>query len=164
MASGATAYNGTISWMQDLNAITDTEASANAYADPTLTQSLIQQNDSPYKVTSPNKLVVHSAGTRNPYGLCFDRFGDLWFTNNFNRNQTRGDGTAGFGYPMDQLGPDFSMDVHDQLFHASTGADYGYANANWRGTMPYLDPTQRPAIIGCCPPHSTTCSTEVLMC
>ena len=34
------------------------------------------------------------------------------------------------------------MDVHDQLFHASAGADYGYANANWRvNKMPYLDPT-----------------------
>jgi len=139
---GDSAYNGTISWIQDLNAVTDTEGSANAYADPTLTQYLVQHDDSPYKVTSTNKLIVHSAGARNPYGICFDRFGDLWFTNNFNRTKTNGDGTSGFGYPKDQLGPDFSMDVHDQLFHASAGADYGYANANWRvNKMPYLDPT-----------------------
>ena len=138
---GDGAYNGTISWIQDLNAVADTEGSANSYPDPALTQRLIQQDDSPYKITATNKLIVHSAGTRNPYGLCFDRFGDLWFTNNFNRTKTNGDGTSGFGYPMDQLGPDFSKDVHDQLFHASAGADYGYASANWRGKMPYLDPT-----------------------
>jgi len=138
---GDSAYNGTISWIQDLTAVSDTAGSANAYADPTLTQYLIQRDDSPYKVTSTNKLIVHSAGTRNPYGICFDRFGDLWFTNNFNRNKTNGDGTSGFGYDRDQTGPDFSMDVHDQLFHASAGADYGYASFNWRGKMPYLTPT-----------------------
>jgi hypothetical protein len=51
---GDSAYNGTISWIQDLNAVADTEGSANAYADTTLTQYLIQQDDSPYKVTSTN--------------------------------------------------------------------------------------------------------------
>src|SRR5262252_3576083 len=138
---GDSAYNGTISWIQDLTAVANAEGSANAYADTTLTQNLIQKDGSPYTVTSSNRLVVHSAGARNPYGVCFDRFGDLWFTNNFNRNKTNGDGTSGFGYPMDQTGPDFSMDVHDQLFHASVGADYGYASANWRGKVPYLDTT-----------------------
>jgi hypothetical protein len=137
---GDSAYNGTISWIQDLNAVADTEGSANAYADTTLTQYLIQQDDSPYKVTSTNKLIIHSAGTRNPYGICFDRFGDLWFTNNFNRAKTNGDGTSGSAYQKDQTGPDFSMDVHDQLFHSSAGADYGYASVNWRGKMPYLNP------------------------
>jgi len=138
---GDSAYNDTISWIQDLNAVADTEGSANAYADTTLTQYLIQQDDSPYKVTSTNRLIIHSAGTRNPYGICFDRFGDLWFTNNFHRAKTNSDGTSGFGYPRDQTGPDFSMDIHDQLFHASVGADYGYASVNWRGKVPYLDTT-----------------------
>jgi len=135
---GDSAYNGTISWIQDLTAVADIEGSANAYVDPTLTQFLIQQDDSPFVLSAVNKLVVHSAGTRNPYGMCFDRFGELWFTNNFNRNKTNGDGTVGFGYLFDQLGPDFSMDVHDQLFRASRWADYGYANVNWRAKMTAL--------------------------
>jgi len=135
---GDSAYNGTISWIQDLNAVLDVEGSANAYADPTLTESLIKQNDSPLVVSATNKLIVHSGGTRNPYGLCFDRSGELWFTNNFNRNKTNGNGTVGFGYLMDQLGPDFSMDVHDQLFHAARWADYGFANVNWRARMTAL--------------------------
>jgi glucose/arabinose dehydrogenase len=79
---GDSAYNGTISWIQDLTAVADIEGSANAYPNSTLTQSLVQQDDSPLVVSATNKLIVHSAGTRNPYGMCFDRLGDLWFTNN----------------------------------------------------------------------------------
>ena len=37
-------------------------------------------------------------------------------------------------------GPDFSRDVQDQLFQASSGADYGYTDANWRSKNPMLTP------------------------
>ena len=137
---GDSAYGGTISWIQDLTTLANIEGSANAYSDNTITQSLIQTDASPFTVADANKLIVHSAGTRNPFGLCVDQYNSLWFTNNFNRTKTNGDGTSGFGYPKDSLGPDFSMDIQDQLFKAQKGADYGYADDNWRGIANMLNP------------------------
>ncbi len=137
---GDCAYGGTICWIQNLTLVPDRESAANTYASTTITQFLIQQNTNPYTTNDPAKLVVHSAGTRNPFGLCFDRDGHLWFTNNFNRTATMGNGESGFGYPEDSLGPDFSKDVQDQVFEASAGADYGYADDNWRGVNPMMTP------------------------
>jgi hypothetical protein len=145
---GDCSYNGIIGWIKNLNAVVDTENSANAFTDTTVTQSFIQDDASPYTIlttlppaTLDGKLLVHSAGTRNPFGFCLDKNGELWFTNNFNRTMTNGDGTSGFGYLRDSLGPDFSKDVQDQLFHAKEGADYGYSDANWRGKSPLLPAT-----------------------
>jgi glucose/arabinose dehydrogenase len=136
---GDCAYGGTIGWIKNLDAVPDTPGAANVYTSSAITPSLIQ-DDSPYTTQANNKLVVHSAGARNPFGLCFDAAGRLWFTNNYNRNPTRGDGTVGPGYFEDMPGPDFSHDIQDELFQASPGADYGYADANWRGTNPMLTP------------------------
>jgi hypothetical protein len=139
---GDSAYNGTIGWIRDLTAVPDKQGAANAYKTepPVLSQHLVQRDNGPYTSTDPAKLVVHSAGSRNPFGLCFDKSGELWFTNNFNRTVTLGNGQAGFGLHGDQLDSDFAMDVQDQLFHASPGADYGYTDANWRGRVPMLTP------------------------
>ncbi len=140
---GESAYGGSIGWIQNLAAVPSQTGAANAYPDPTVTQTLIQQDASPYQ-TLPNKLVVHSAGTRNPYGLVFEEpSGKLFFTNNFHRVNSQGDGSVGFGALRDALDADFSNDVHDQVFEARRGADYGYTNQNWRGVSPYLDPTHR---------------------
>jgi hypothetical protein len=140
---GDSAYNGTIAWIRDLNAVIDAVGSANAWNTnpPVLSRDLIQHDAGPFTNTGAGKLVVHSAGTRNPFGLCLDAGGDLWFTNNFNRTATQGNGRAGFGLRGDQLGPDLSREVHDQLFHASPGADYGYSDVNWRGVNPMLSPS-----------------------
>ena len=70
----------------------DTPGAANVYTSSAITPALVQADDSPYTTQSDGKLIVHSAGTRNPFGLCLDASGRLWFTNNFNRNQTNGDG------------------------------------------------------------------------
>lgn len=139
---GDSAYNGTIAWIRDLNAVVNQVGSANAFRTepPTFSQALIQKDNGPFTATDSGKLVVHSAGTRNPFGLCLDATGGLWFTNNFNRTATLGNGQAGFGLRGDQLNSDFSIDVHDQLFHASQGADYGYWDSNWRGVNPMLTP------------------------
>lgn len=137
---GDCAYGGTISWIKNLDAVPDTPGAANVYASTLVTQALVQDDDGPYATQADNKLVVHSAGARNPFGLCFDAAGHLWFTNNFNRTATNGDGTSGFGYPKDAPGPDFSRDVQDQLFRASPGEDYGYADDNWRVKNPMLTP------------------------
>jgi len=140
---GEVAYGGTISWIRNLNTVPDVEGAANIYADSsTLTQSLIQTDDSPIdpaNLAAVDKLVVHSAGTRNPYGLCLSPAGSLWFTNNYNRADTNGDGTAGYNR-YDATQSDFSRSVHDQLFLAVEKGDYGFANDNWRPRNPMLDP------------------------
>ena len=140
---GDSAYNGTIAWIQNLKAVVDQTGSANAWASgsTTITRALIQGDAGPFQSTDPSKLVVHSAGVRNPFGLCLDPSGTLWFTNNFNRTPTLGNGQAGFGSRGDQLNSDFSVDVHDQLFKASPGADYGYYDTNWRNVNPMMTPT-----------------------
>jgi len=142
---GDSAYNGTIAWIRDLTAVANQVGSANAWTTvpPTLSRALIQHDAGPFSGGGPGSLVVHSAGTRNPFGLCLDRTGSLWFTNNFNRTTTLGNGQAGFGLRGDQLDSDFSRDVHDQLFRASPGADYGYTDVNWRGVNPMLTPSAR---------------------
>jgi hypothetical protein len=137
---GDSAYNGTISWIQDLTQVADQTGAANAWTTepPVFSQALIQHDAGPFSTQNPGKLVVHSAGTRNPFGLCLDSQGNLWFTNNFNRTVTLGNGQAGFGLRGDRLDSDFSRDVQDQLFQAVPGADYGYTEANWRGVNPML--------------------------
>jgi hypothetical protein len=140
---GDSAYNGTIAWIQDLTQVVNKRGSANAWTTnpPTLSRALIQHDEGPFTTQDPSKLVVHSAGTRNPFGLCLDSNGTLWFTNNFNRTATLGNGQAGFGLRGDQLDSDFSRDVQDQVFQAIAGADYGYTEVNWRGVNPMLTST-----------------------
>ncbi len=140
---GDSAYNGTIAWIQDLTAVVNQAGSANAWttSPPTFSQSLIQKDAGPFTTKAPGKLVVHSAGTRNPFGLCLDPAGNLWFTNNFNRTATLGNGQAGIGLRGDQLDSNFSLDVQDQLFRATPGADYGYTDSNWRGVNPMMTST-----------------------
>jgi len=140
---GDSAYNGSIAWIPDLRAVADTPASANAWntTPPTLTQALVQHDTGPFTLRGAGRLVVHSAGTRNPFGLCVDAGHALYFTNNFNRTVTLGNGEAGFGLRGDKPDADFSRDVQDQFFKASPGADYGYSDVNWRGVNPMLTPT-----------------------
>ena len=138
---GDSAWGGTISWIRNLDLVPDKEDAANPY--PVNNRLFTEQfvsDPSPYS-NAPNKLVVHSAGTRNPFGLAFDKDGALFFTVNFNRTDTNGDGTAGFGLHGDVLDGNFSNDVNDQCFRASKGADYGYANDNWRGVATMLTPS-----------------------
>jgi hypothetical protein len=137
---GDSAYNGTIAWIRDLTQVVNKTGSANAFTTepPVLSRRLIQFDTGPFTTVDSSKLVVHSAGTRNPFGLCLDSEGNLWFTNNFNRTTTLGNGQAGFGLRGDQLDADFSRDVQDQLFRAVPGGDYGYTDANWRDVNPMM--------------------------
>jgi hypothetical protein len=136
---GDSAYNGTIAWIRDLTQVVDAVDSANAFNNPASppTQGLIREDFGPYSA-SPGKLTVHSAGTRNPFGLCLDAEGRLFFTNNYNRATTGGDGTNVVDHPRDGVGSDLRLSVHDQLFAAAEGADYGYADDVWRGRTPML--------------------------
>jgi hypothetical protein len=128
---GESAYNGTVSMIRDLSAVPSVTDAARLLGAPD--QATIQADDSPFTSTAVDKLVVHSAGTRNPYGLGIDRDGHLYFSNNHNRANTNGDGTSTLTSGADPLDSDFSDDVHDQFFRAEEGADYGFRNENWRG-------------------------------
>lgn len=137
---GDSAYNGTIAWIRDLNQVVDQADSANALnirPSGPATQALVQQDMGPYS-QADGKLTVHSAGTRNPFGLCVDGDGRLFFTNNYNRATTQGDGTNVVDHPRDEVGDNLGSSVHDQLFAAVEGADYGYADEVWRGRSPLL--------------------------
>jgi glucose/arabinose dehydrogenase len=151
------AYGGTISQILDLrlvDGLTKDSAgfgltgdfSSNAVPDAT--------NAGPYTSAAPNKLIVHSSGTRNPFGLALDGNGDLWFTNNFSTTQADGrfDGTIdpathwlkGFepgdlSLP-DRNAPDLKNNPHDQLFKARPRGDYGYNNINWRNDAKNSNP------------------------
>ena len=149
---GDSPLGGTICYIEDLNSVADTTNAANPYGatNPVHNQNFYQQNALPYTIeqtvnpqTLKGKLRVHSAGTRNPFGMAFDKNGELYFTVNFNRVKTAGDGSAPFGYLRDSFGTQFNADVYDQVFHASKGADYGYSAQNWRNRAdaPILNPT-----------------------
>lgn len=147
---GETSYNGAIGTIRDLSAVPNL-ASAAQLRDGLngTTGNLLAGRDTflpgsphaqlPYTSTAVDRLVVHSAGTRNPFGLATDASGALWFTNNYGRADTNGDGTSQ-PRPQDALDSDLSDDVHDQLFRAVQGSDYGYDNTNFRGTNSF--PTQ----------------------
>jgi hypothetical protein len=145
---GDSACNGTICWIQNLNKVKNSAGGANIFKNSTLTQQLVQDDTTPLRTTLVGNLLVHSAGCRNPFGLCVDSKGNLYFTNNFNRTYTNGNGTSGAGHITnssgylngDALGPDFSKDVYDQVFKAAPGADYGYHDDNWRPKNPMLNP------------------------
>ncbi len=141
---GETSYNGAIGTIRDLRLVPNTTSAAQLRdgANGT-TGNLLSGRDPflpsastarlPYTSTANDKLVVHSAGTRNPFGLATDAAGNLWFTSNYSRSDTNGDGTATWHF-ADSFDSDLSNDVNDQLFKAVAGGDYRYANANYRGT------------------------------
>ncbi|MBE9206731.1 hypothetical protein IQ244_09435 [Nostoc sp. LEGE 06077] len=130
---GETSYGGTISWIQDLTRVPDLPNAAQLRdeAGQLLQDTAFFTSSAPYSSTATDKLIVHSAGARNPFGLGLDGDGNLWFTNNYGRADSNGDGTS-TAHPQDALDADFSNDVHDQLFKAELKADYGYVNDNWR--------------------------------
>ncbi|MDZ4819904.1 MAG: PEP-CTERM sorting domain-containing protein [Planctomycetota bacterium] len=129
---GESAYGGSISWIENLNAVSSTTNAASLYT--TANQTNIQTNATPFTSTDPSKLRIHSSGARNPYGLTVDQNNELFFTNNYNRaNVTGGNGTADKGLYADALDSNLADAPHDQFFKATADADYGFRNDNWRG-------------------------------
>lgn len=109
------AYNGTIAWIQDLDQVASTPNNAgftglDFFTDPT-----------PFTSTATDKLVVHSAGTRNPFGLAVDGSGRLWMSNNQK---------------------DTSPTPQDEFFLAAPFADYGFPASN-----PSTDWRTHPAVL-----------------
>ncbi|MCC5807391.1 MAG: hypothetical protein JJU00_13795 [Opitutales bacterium] len=106
------SYTGTVAWIQDLAAA---EASA-APGSAGLEGCDFTVDPIPYTSDSASKLVVHSSGARNPYGLAVDGDSRLWMTNN---ERDLGTGDPGAVY-------------QDQLFRLAHRGDYGFPNDNWR--------------------------------
>jgi hypothetical protein len=141
---GDTSYNGAIGTIRDLTQVPNLTSAAQLRDGPNGTSgALLAGRDAflpaastailPYTSTANDKLVVHSAGTRNPYGLAINSSGQLYFTANYGRADTNGDGTSN-PHLRDLLDSDLSNDVHDQFFLAVAGGDYRYDNVNFRGT------------------------------
>jgi hypothetical protein len=146
---GETSYNGAIAWIQNLSAIPSTTSAAQLRKGPNGTSgALMAGRDDflfgapfatlPYTSTAPDKLTVHSAGTRNPFGIAKDFAGNPWFTNNFGRADTRGNGTSDPHF-HDLLDSDLSNDVGDQLFRVTDDGDYRYDNYYFREAEEFPD-------------------------
>ena len=137
---GETSYGGSIAFIQDLTQVENEMNSAQLRDENgQLLSGLDFLTDAtPYTSRATDKLVVHSAGTRNPYGLAVDASGNLYFTNNYGRADSNSDGTT-TPHPNDSLDDDFSNDVQDQFFLASEFYDYGYENITWRGNQEAID-------------------------
>ena len=140
---GESAFGGATLTIDDLDAVGETanaagfaaypeHPDATAYADAI--DGTAAGSELPFTTTATDKLRVHSAGTRNPFGLAFDGSGVLWFTVNFHRvnnavyDRSVLDATA----EGDAFQGSSHDDVHDQLFRAAARADYGYRNSNWQ--------------------------------
>jgi hypothetical protein len=130
---GESSYGGSVAWIQDLTQVPNIPNAAQLRnSSGTLLSNLDFITDgAPYTSTETNKLIIHSSGLRNPFGIAFDAAGSLWISNNYGRaNSTTAGGSV--PHPNDALDDDFSDDIHDQFFRASIKSDYGYANGNWR--------------------------------
>lgn len=151
------AYGGTISQIRDLRQVNGRVTDSAGFGltgDNGTNSQPDARNAGPYTSTALNKLIVHSSGTRNPFGLALDGNGDLWFTNNFSTTQADGtfDGTIdpvthilkGFDKGdlslPDPSSPDLKNNVHDQLFKARPHGDYGSNNINWRDDAKHSNP------------------------
>jgi len=142
---GESAYSGTICLIDDLILVPDVTNAAGFYPsspDATTYEALVTGGDAasalPFTSTAADKLRVHSAGTRNPFGLALDGDGRLWFTNNFQRTSNAifdRDDIAGADFDVLQ-GDGLADDIHDQFFRAVVKADYGYRNSNWQTGNP----------------------------
>lgn len=130
---GESSYGGSISWIKDLTKVPSLTNAAQLRDQngQLLSNTDFITNGTPYTSNAPDKLVVHSSGARNPFGLAFDASGSLWMTNNYDRANSTANGQS-IPNPNDALDNDLSDDIYDQFFLAKYRADYGFANGNWR--------------------------------
>ncbi len=140
---GESAFGGALLMIEDLDEVATVEDAAGfpAYV-PHPTDSQYQDlieaaatgAEAPYTSMASNKLRVHSAGVRNPFGVAFDQRGTVWFTVNFHRvNNTGFDRrVTGDGADPDAFDGPSNDDIHDQMFRAVAKGDYGYRNGNWQ--------------------------------
>jgi len=149
---GESAYGGSISTIANLKLLSTGIASAVAkgqspeniagffLANPTNAQyqTEINTNASPLTSTAADKLVVHSNGTRNPFGMAVDGDGNIWFTTNQQRISNKGynKDPSSPSFPDAFTGNGFADNVYDQFFKEQAKGDYGYRNDNWRSHPP----------------------------
>jgi hypothetical protein len=155
---GETAYGGTISTIRDLASVASTTSAAQLRDGPNgTTGNLLAGRDAllltnpatqtpnplasiPLTSTAVDKLVVHSAGTRNGFGIAAGPDGEVYFSNNFSRASAT-NGTGGYiSHYRDRADSNLADDIHDQLFRAVAGANYGYAIAGLPAAISTLSP------------------------
>lgn len=156
---GESAYGGTIATIRDLSQVPSTTSAAQLRDGPNGTSgdllagrdALLLTNPAtgqpnplaqiPFTSTAINRLVVHSAGTRNGYGIAVGPDNEVYFTNNFGRASAT-NGTGGYlNHFRDRIDANLADDVHDQLFRATAGANYGYAIAGLPASVTAVTPT-----------------------
>lgn len=144
---GESAYGGTIATIRDLSQVPSTTSAAQLRDGPNGTSgNLLAGRDAlllthpstgqpnplaqiPFTSTAVNRLVVHSAGTRNGFGIAVGPDQEVYFTNNFGRASAT-NGIGGYAnHFRDGIDANLADDVHDQLFRAVSGANYGYVIA-----------------------------------
>lgn len=86
---GETAYNGAVSFIEDLTAIADTTTTNIAgFTIPDFDNNGViddrdaQVDSQSFSSNDPGKLRIFSTGMRNIYGIAFDDGGDLWISMN----------------------------------------------------------------------------------
>ena len=91
------AYTGTLSWIEDLTALSGNTTTANlaGFNEAFVTAGVPSNSITPLVSTDPSKLRVHSIGLRNPFGIGLDGDGNLWAS--MNNDQ----GIPGIGTPSD---------------------------------------------------------------
>ena len=130
---GESQYSGTLSFMEDLNAVGDTTNTAgfdfNSFtltpgdqaefdavdlnsddeiSDFELSDAGVRTDTQAFLSTDNNKLRIHSTGIRNDYGLAINDDGEIFIS----ENEENGTGRE------------------DQLFEATPQSDHGFPNAN----------------------------------
>jgi len=157
---GETSYGGTISTIGNLASVPSATSAAQLRDGPNgTTGNLLAGRDAllftnpttdqpnplaliPLTSTAEDKLTVHSAGTRNGFGIAAGPDGEIYFTNNFGRASATS-GTGGYtSHFRDRTDADLANDIHDQLFRAIEGANYGYDIAG----LPASTSSSQPAL------------------
>jgi glucose/arabinose dehydrogenase len=103
------AYTGTVSWIEDLTLLAGDTTTPDVAG-----LGIVDYNTdpAPFTSTAPDRLRVHSSGTRNPFGLALDGDGRLWVTVNQIDQPRPGTGET--------------SEPQDQLYLAFEHADYAY--------------------------------------
>ncbi|QDU89654.1 hypothetical protein Pla175_30470 [Pirellulimonas nuda] len=93
---GETAYTGTLSFIEDLTALSSDTTTTNisgftivdVTGDGVVNDLDVRADVQPFTSTDPSKLRVFSTGFRNNYGLGIDDSGEIWVSYNQNENPT----------------------------------------------------------------------------
>lgn len=144
---GETSYGGTITTITNLASVPSVTSAAQLRNGPNGTSGPLLGGRDAFLLTNPttgqpnptalipltstaqDKLIVHSAATRNPFGIAAGPDGEIYFTNNFGRASSTGPNGTYASHFRDRTDSNLANDIHDQFFRATPDANYGYVIA-----------------------------------